>query len=178
MRLWAGFFLAVGLCCASPVQAADLEGFSDALEHLADLTRAADRARSAFDEAVRGGNEYSRYDRDWREREAELERERIRTMARITGVSESRLRDLRREGNGWERIARMYDVDPRRFGYGLSSADPDRDLWRGTPPGLAKKGGIPPGLAKKEGIPPGQAKKMSNQGPKGAHKESKNKHKK
>ena len=35
----------------------------------------------------------------------------------------------------------------------------DRDR-RGTPPGLAKKGGLPPGLAKKPGgMPPGQYKK-------------------
>ena len=32
---------------------------------------------------------------------------------------------------------------------------------RGTPPGLAKKGGLPPGLAKKPGgMPPGQYKKL------------------
>ncbi len=30
---------------------------------------------------------------------------------------------------------------------------------KGTPPGLAKKGGVPPGLAKKGGVPPGLAKK-------------------
>ncbi len=30
---------------------------------------------------------------------------------------------------------------------------------KGTPPGLAKKGGVPPGLAKKGGLPPGLAKK-------------------
>src|SRR5215207_3888272 len=39
--------------------------------------------------------------------------------------------------------------------------DPRYDRGRkGTPPGLAKKGGLPPGLAKKPGgMPPGQYKK-------------------
>ena len=44
--------------------------------------------------------------------------------------------------------------DPRRDG---SRRDGSR---RGTPPGLARKGGLPPGLAKKPGgMPPGQYKK-------------------
>ena len=40
-------------------------------------------------------------------------------------------------------------ADPRRFGYGQSRYDHDRDKWKGVPPGLAKKGGLPPGQAKK-----------------------------
>jgi len=97
----------------------------------------------------RGGRDYSRYDRDWRNAESRLERARIRTMAHIAGVSESRIRSLRDDGYSWERIARKYKVDPRRFGYGQSCYDHDRDKWKGVPPGLAKKGGLPPGQAKK-----------------------------
>ena len=70
-------------------------------------------------------------------------------MAHIAGVSESRIRSLRDDGYSWERIARKYKVDPRRFGYGQSRYDHDRDKWKGVPPGLAKKGGLPPGQAKK-----------------------------
>ena len=73
----------------------------------------------------------------------------FRTMAHIAGVSESRIRSLRDDGYSWERIARKYKVDPRRFGYGQSRYDHDRDKWKGVPPGLAKKGGLPPGQAKK-----------------------------
>lgn len=39
----------------------------------------------------------------------------------------------------------------------VAAGDPPGD--KGTPPGLAKKGGVPPGLAKKGGVPPGLAKK-------------------
>jgi|GEM_PF-507472 len=143
-----------------PAFSGNLSNFSDALEQLADMTRAADRAHDALNDAMQGGRDYSRYDRDWRNAESRLERARIRTMAHIAGVSESRIRSLRDDGYSWERIARKYKVDPRRFGYGQSRYDHDRDKWKGVPPGLAKKGGVPPGLAKKGGLPPGQAKKF------------------
>ena len=116
-----------------PAFSGNLSNFSDALEQLADMTRAADRAHDALNDAMQGGRDYSRYDRDWRNAESRLERARIRTMAHIAGVS----------------IARKYKVDPRRFGYGQSRYDHDRDKWKGVPPGLAKKGGLPPGQAKK-----------------------------
>lgn len=132
-----------------PAFSGNLSNFSDALEQLADMTRAADRAHDALNDAMQGGRDYSRYDRDWRNAESRLERARIRTMAHIAGVSESRIRSLRDDGYSWERIARKYKVDPRRFGYGQSRYDHDRDKWKGVPPGLAKKGGLPPGQAKK-----------------------------
>ena len=143
-----------------PAFSGSLDSFSDALEQLADMTRAADRAHESLNDALRGGRDYSRYDRDWRNAESRLERARVRTMAHIAGVSESRIRSLRDDGYSWERSARKYNVDPRRVGYGQARYDHERDKWRGVPPGLAKKGGVPPGLAKKEGLPPGQAKKL------------------
>ena len=93
---------------------------------------------------MQGGRDYSRYDRDWRNAESRLERARIRTMAHIAGVSESRIRSLRDDGYSWERIARKYKVDPRRFGYGQSRYDHDRDKWKGVPPGLARREGFRP----------------------------------
>ena len=149
---WISTCFCVGLLVfPGPAFSGSLDAFSDALENLADMTRAADRAHEAMQSAIHGGAPYDRYERDWRSYESQLERERIRVMARIAGVSESRIRDMRRNGVGWDQIARRYDVDPRRFGYGFSQYDRDRDFWRGTPPGLAKKGGMPPGQAKKEG---------------------------
>ena len=113
-----------------PAFSGNLSNFSDALEQLADMTRAADRAHDALNDAMQGGRDYSRYDRDWRNAESRLERARIRTMAHIAGVSESRIRSLRDDGYSWERIARKYKVDPRRFGYGQSRYDHDRDSAR------------------------------------------------
>lgn len=126
-----------------------MDSFSDALEALADMTRSADRAHDALKDAMRDSRDPERYDREWRECESRLERERVRIMARIVGVSESHIRELRRDGYGWDRIARRYHVDPHRFGYGLSRYDRERDAWKGVPPGLAKKSGLPPGQAKK-----------------------------
>ena len=149
---WIAACFCMGLLLfPTPSFSGSLDAFSDALENLADMTRSADRAHEAFQDAMNGGRPYDRYERDWRSYESRLERERIRVMARIAGVSESRIRDMRQGGASWERIARRYDVDPRRFGYGFSQYDRDRDSWRGTPPGLAKKGGMPPGQAKKDG---------------------------
>ena len=141
--------IVVGMLLA-PVQAfaGSLDAFSDALENLSDMTRAADRAHDALEEAMRGGRDYNRYDRDWRTAESRLERARVSTMARIAGVSESRIRSLRDDGYSWERIARKYDIEPRRFGYS-SPYDGKRDHWKGVPPGLAGKGGMPPGQLKK-----------------------------
>lgn len=165
--LAAAFVVALGFA-PLPAAAGSLEAFSDALENLADMTRAADHAHEALQDAIHGGRDYDRYDQDWRLRESRLEEERIHVMARIAGVSESRIRDMRRHGDSWDRIARRYDVDPHRFGYGNSRYDHDRDSWRGTPPGLARKGGMPPGQAKKMGHPEGPGK--------GHHPEHGNKH--
>ncbi|MFQ8888273.1 MAG: hypothetical protein ACLR7Z_07935 [Bilophila wadsworthia] len=131
-----------------PAFSGNLSNFSDALEQLADMTRAADRAHDALNDAMQGGRDYSRYDRDWRNAESRLERARIRTMAHIAGVSESRIRSLRDDGYSWERIARKYKVDPRRLDTAVSLRSRS-DKWKGVPPGLAKKGGLPPGQAKK-----------------------------
>ena len=68
-----------------PAFSGNLSNFSDALEQLADMTRAADRAHDALNDAMQGGRDYSRYDRDWRNAESRLERARIRTMAHIAG---------------------------------------------------------------------------------------------
>ena len=144
---------------ASPAVAGSLDSFSDMLGNLSDMARAADRAHDDYQDAMNGGRDYGRYERDWRQRESDLERARVRTMARMAGVSESRIRNMRQDGMSWGGIARRYDIDPDRF-YGRSPYDNDRDNWRGNPPGLAKKGGTPAGLEKKGGMPPGQAKKM------------------
>ena len=141
--------LAAACCLCTPVQAADLNVFANLLEDLGHATRAADHARESFEDAFNGGRDYSRYERDWRDSESRLERDRVRAMARIAGVSEARIRSLRDDGRSWSDIARRYDVDPARFGYGISRYDHDRDQWKGVPPGLAKKGGLPPGQAKK-----------------------------
>lgn len=139
-----------GILCVAPASyAGRLDAFSDALEELAEMTRSADRAHDAWEDAVRGKRDYERYERDWYERESRLEHARVRTVARMADVSESRIRELRRQGYGWDRIARQYNIDSRRFGYGLSRYDHERDRWKGVPPGLAKKGGLPPGQVKK-----------------------------
>ena len=153
--------LVMGLFClsAAPATAGSLDSFSGMLGNLSDMARAADRAHDDYLDAMNGGRDYGRYERDWRQRESSLERERVRVMARMAGVSVSRIRNMRQDGLSWGNIARRYDIDPDRF-YGKSPYDRDRDSWRGTPPGLAKKGGTPPGLEKKGGMPPGQAKKM------------------
>lgn len=144
-------FLAVTLLLltAPTAQARDLSAFSDLLGALSDMTYAADRAQDAFTDAREHNRDSDRYERDWRERESSLERERIRAMARIAGVSETTIRRMRDNGTSWSSIARRYDVDARWFS-GLSPRDDERDKWRGTPPGLAKKGGMPPGQAKKK----------------------------
>lgn len=145
-----------------PAFSGNLSNFSDALEQLADMTRAADRAHDALNDAMQGGRDYSRYDRDWRNAESRLERARIRTMAHIAGVSESRIRSLRDDGYSWERIARKYKVDPRRFGYGQSRYDHDRDKWKGVPPGLAKKAASLRGSPRREGFRPDRQKSSKN----------------
>lgn len=143
-----------------PAFSGNLSNFSDALEQLADMTRAADRAHDALNDAMQGGRDYSRYDRDWRNAESRLERARIRTMAHIAGVSESRIRSLRDDGYSWERIARKYKVDPRRFGYGSLATITIGISGRACPPDLPRKAASLRGSAKKGGLPPGQAKKF------------------
>ena len=150
-RLLALGFAGVLSLAPLPAFSGSLDRFSDALNNLAEMTRAADHAHEALEDAMRGGTSYDRYDRDWRNAESRLECERVRTMAHIAGVSESRIRSLRDDGYGWDRIAHKYHVDPRGFGYGSSRYDQERDKWKGVPPGLAKKGGMPPGQAKKDG---------------------------
>ena len=106
-----------------PAFSGNLSNFSDALEQLADMTRAADRAHDALNDAMQGGRDYSRYDRDWRNAESRLDRARIRTMAHIAGVSESRIRSLRDVGYSWATITigisgRACPPDlPRREGF-------------------------------------------------------------
>lgn len=140
--------LLLSCLAAAPAVAADMGSIANLLESLSDMTRAADRAHEDYLSAVNGGRDYSRYERDWRNRESSLERERIRIMARVADVPESRIRAMREEGRSWASIARRYNLDDDRF-YGSSRYDRERDQWRGTPPGLAKKGGMPPGQAKK-----------------------------
>ena len=43
-----------------PAFSGNLSNFSDALEQLADMTRAADRAHDALNDAMQGGRDYSR----------------------------------------------------------------------------------------------------------------------
>lgn len=137
------FFPVLALCVlivGAPMGAAagDLAPVSDALESLADLSRAADRANEVFLDAFNGGRDYSRYERDWREHEWRLEHSRVRALSRAAGVSESRIRHLRENGCGWGEIAHRYDVDPRVLGYGASPHDGERDHWRGRPPKYGK----------------------------------------
>lgn len=135
--------LTLALCAlalGAPVRAAagELAPVSEALESLADVSRAADRANEVFLDAFNGGRDYSRYERDWHEHEWRLEQARVRALSRATGASESRIRHLRESGCGWGEIAHRYDVDPRILGYGSSPHDRDRDHWRGHPPKYSK----------------------------------------
>ena len=145
---------------ASPAVAGSLDSFSDMLGNLSDMARAADRAHDDYRDAMNGGRDYGRYERDWRQRESDLERERVRAMARMAGVSESRIRNMRQDGMSWGGIARRYTIAPDRF-YGRSPYDNDRDNWRGNPPGLAKKGGTPQGLKRRAACLPDRQKKCA-----------------
>ena len=72
-----------------PAFSGNLSNFSDALEQLADMTRAADRAHDALNDAMQGGRDYSRYDRDWRNADAR------RDNLTASGVITSRKNGLR-----------------------------------------------------------------------------------
>lgn len=69
--------LVIGLFClsAAPATAGSLDSFSDMLGNLSDMARAADRAHDDYLDAMNGGRDYGRYERDWRQRESSLERE-------------------------------------------------------------------------------------------------------
>ena len=135
-----------------PAFSGNLSNFSDALEQLADMTRAADRAHDALNDAMQGGRDYSRYDRDWRNAESRLERARIRTMAHIAGVSESRIRSLRDDGYSWERIAR----NTRSIRVGS-----DTGSLATIPIGISGRA-CPPDLPRREGFRPDRRKSSKN----------------
>lgn len=101
-------------------RSADLGAVSDALENLADMSRAADRANEAFKDAVEGNGNYRRhYGKDWYEHERRMEKEREKYMSRVSGVNKKKIRKLRRQGLSWGEISRRYDVEPpRRHRYG------------------------------------------------------------
>ena len=145
---------------ASPAFAGSLDSFSDMLGNLSDMTRAADRAHDDYLDAMNGGRDYGRYERDWRQRESDLERARVRSMARMAGVSESRIRNMRQDGMSWGGIARRYDIDPDRF-YGRSPYDNDRDNWRGNPPAWQKRAARLPVLTRKAACLPDRQKKCA-----------------
>lgn len=141
--------LYVGLLCLALPGASFAASLTDTLDNLSDLSRSADDARAAYDRAKSSGGDYSSHERQWHERENRLENARVERLAKESGVSKSKIRSMRRDGESWENIARRNGQDPSRLGYGSSRYDHDRDGWKGTPPGLAKKGGMPPGQAKK-----------------------------
>lgn len=47
-----------------PAFSGDLSNFFDAPEQLIDMTRTVDRTHDALNDAMQGGRDYSRYDRD------------------------------------------------------------------------------------------------------------------
>ncbi|MFQ9867884.1 MAG: hypothetical protein ACLRWP_13535 [Bilophila wadsworthia] len=120
-----------------PAFSGNLSNFSDALEQLADMTRAADRAHDALNDAMQGGRDYSRYDRDWRNAESRLERARIRTMAHIAG-GESRIRSCATTATAGSALPG--NTRSIRVGSDTGSlADHDRDKWKGVPPDLPRR---------------------------------------
>lgn len=129
-------------------RAGDLGQVSDMLFVLSDLVRSCDNAYDVFHRMDRNDRDYDRYDREWRDLEKRLEAQRVLAFASLAGLSESVIRDLRRQW-GWDYLCDKYHIDRKRFYYGFSVHDHDRDKWKGVPPGQAKKGKIPPGHAKK-----------------------------
>ncbi len=146
------FGLLLGLTLPSaPLMAQSLQDTASALDNLADMARQADRSRDVYQRALdSSATDADRWKRDWMDRERNLENLRLKALSDYGKVRLDTLRNLRDSGTSWGDLARRYNLDPSRLGYGFSPYDRDRDSWKGTPPGLAKKGGVPPGLAKQD----------------------------
>lgn len=146
------FGLLLGLALPSaPLVAQSLQDAASTLDNLADLARQADRSRDVYQRALdSSATDVDRWKKDWVDRERNLENLRLKALSEYGKVRLDTLRNLRDSGTSWGDLARRYNLDPSRLGYGFSPYDRDRDAWKGTPPGLAKKGGVPPGLAKQD----------------------------
>lgn len=139
--------LALSPCTA---KASEAERMADVLFVLSDLVRSCDTAYEVLNRTGRDDKDYPRHDREWRDLEKRLEAQRVLAFAGLAGLSEAVVFDLRRQW-GWDYLCDKYRIDRKKFYYGFSPYDHDRDKWKGVPPGLAKKGGLPPGQAKKAG---------------------------
>ena len=179
--------LAVALCLVLSGVVCVAGYAADMLSQGEDIIRAmryADDARSAFERTPKASGDYAKMEREWHEREYQLEETRLRTMARETRRSEDELRALRRDGKSWEDISRHYNHKSDSLGLGKRKYNqfdrhdgPGRDYYKH--PGKAKghyKGTAdgPPGhYDKKEH--PGKAKghhKGTADGPPGHYKDN------
>lgn len=163
-RMWSHIVLLICLALlGAPAagKAASATDLADVLSGISDAMRNADDARDLY-YRNKSGSEAERYEREWREREYQLEESRIREMAREARVSPEEIGRMRSGGRSWQDISDRYRLDPRRLGYGHKSHDGyDRDsdrslrerMYRDNP-GLARGHykGTPAG-------PPGQYKK-------------------
>lgn len=116
--------------------AADADSIIGAVD---DAMRQADRARDAYDRVRSSGDRdaISRYERDWRDAEYKLEDARIENLSRESGMSPSRIRDMRESGMGWGQVAKEAGAHPGSLGVGHSKGkkggwnrDDDRNLSR------------------------------------------------
>lgn len=166
--------LLLGLFLGSPVFvvpafAQSLEEGAKTFDRLADVTRQADRSRDVYQRALdNSAADVDRWKQDWLNRERNLEDLRVKALSEYGKVKQDSLRALRDSGTSWADLARRYNLEPSRLGYGFSRYDHDRDSWKGTPPGLAKKGGIPSGLAKQ-----GHDDQFHDRGPNNSNKKGK-----
>ncbi len=119
------FFVKPQLCAAST---------ADVLYSLGDLFNSADQARAAY-ERHRNGRDAARYEREWRQREYQLEEARIDRMAKESRLSPYEIRSMRERGLGWDAIARDRHLDPKivdygRHGYGGYDRDHNRGFYQ------------------------------------------------
>lgn len=136
--------------CAYPYagKASEAGRAADALFVISDLVRSCDTAYEVLKGMGSDDKNFVRCDREWRDLEKRLEAQRVLAFAGLAGLSEAVILDLRRQW-GWDYLCDKYRIDRRKFYYGFSPYDRERDKWKGVPPGLAKKDGLPPGQAKK-----------------------------
>lgn len=149
-KLIFAVFACVVFCSPGTVKASEIGQAADMLFVLSDLVRSCDTAYEVLNRTDRNDKNYSRYDKEWRDLEKKLEKQRVLAFAGLAGLTEAVIWDLRKQW-GWDYLCDKYHIDRKRFYYGFSPYDHERDKWKGVPPGLAKKGGLPPGQAKKLG---------------------------
>lgn len=144
------FFAAALFVVPDAGKASELKQTADVLLVLSDLVRSCDTAYEVLNRTDRNDKNFARYDKEWRDLEKRLEAQRVLAFVGLAGLTEAAVRELRRQW-GWDYLCDKYRIDRKKFYYGFSAHDHDRDVWKGVPSGLAKKGGLPPGQAKKLG---------------------------